>query len=652
MTTKDDGGSGDGDKKAMSEEVRRGGQTAAVPSSSGDHHPDNELTGTGGVIGPPSPAMLVASTSNSSSAGFTGAVAVGGHLNAEIPEKGELDGQSHGTRPFPATQPGAVAVAGSSGAARGGENDAVDGDTDGDDKLQNRAAKRREMRMHRRPTNEEEQQSGESTDGPSAERKHEFVGGTLEGEGTNPPAEGNKSATVAVIPTLGDVSYETMVHEMEQELNASCSIPPENDVLPTAIPALQAELVTPPVEAFRVSIDEDPLNGTMISPLELEYTRRKDEDGYKGWCRMMSHHRWIIIAILVVFIVSAVAIPLVVIGSNQPDIEGETTPTQSPTYPYICYTSTLEILQVQINEETIPDVFVICPDTVIEIGTFRDPATNDFHFVNGDYTLTAIRPNVVIQCGLDGRRENNCVIYGGFIQVLTQQQMPPTPDGDFVFFNSTTDNFTLRGLTFTGKPDNSGPFQGNSVTLSHPGKNIRFEDCSWSDISAQSGLIAVGKNFFQDIVGLPLEEKLVDVTFFKCVFEDIVYDNPLIVADDQNVTIEGSVFRNIQLSALVDRDCMSSENVNSNVEYEGGCAMLYYCGQNATCTLKDLCVFNFMYLGVSVVHASYGSQLEYENLFLDVTGPDICQLTVTTADAVISDCTDIFLSPSCPLPLP
>jgi hypothetical protein len=597
------------------------------------------------------PSTVEATPSTPSSCVVPGAVPVrGGHdVGASNNEKWEShvpNGQAmknHDGRFPPTTQPGAVAVAGIMGAARRGETDIFECDeahSDTDD--------------HRK--------DGTIVDGTSQK-----------GEGGSLAMEWTKSATIAAdMPTPDHKDDGTILcynDDTEEQINASCSVPAENDNLPSAVPSIQAELVLPPVEAFRVSIDEDPQSG--LTPLEMEYRQSKgDEEGNRDCYTILRSNKWTIMLVFVVSIICAITIPFIVVDSDQVNSEVQQTPTLAPTYPYICYTSTLDILRLQVYEESIPEAFVICPNTVIEIGTFRDPATNDFHFVDGDYPLTAIRHDVLIQCGLDGRQENNCIIDGGFLQVLTQQYMPPIAEGEFVK-DSSIDNFILRGLTFTGKPESSGPFRGSSIVMSMPGKNIRFENCLWSNFSAQGGLIAIGQNPFQDIKGQELEKNVVDVTFVNCVFENILYDNPLIIADGQNITIEQSVFRNIQLSALVDLDCASvdlgfvwDDGSYVEVNYDTGCAILLYCGIDSVCILRDLCVYDFAFQAVSLVHSTNWSQLVHENLFLDVAASeeedpaaeddndDVCQLTelsIVEDSPIVSDCIDIFLSATCSL---
>jgi hypothetical protein len=453
-------------------------------------------------------------------------------------------------------------------------------------------------------------------------------------------------------------------------------------------PMIEAELVTPPVEAYHVSIDEDhpttydgvPIVG-VVSPFELEQ-REQRGGGEKGGSRWLRRRRFslrcsILVAISIVVVTCSIVIPLTVIkveesvgGNAAAGSSTEASPTSAPTFSYPCYTSTYEIVRIQMEEEeTIPEAFVMCPNSVIEVGTFKDPAVNDFTFVDGDYPLMAVRENVVVQCGLDGRSTNNCTFDGGFIQVFTMEAIP-LPDGSIFLFDWPIDNFTVRGITFTGQPINAGPYTGISLALSHPGKNIRFEDCVWKDFSAQNGLIAVFINPYQSATGATLEDNSVDVTFSDCTFERIVYDTPLIMVINQGIHIERTVFRDVKLSVLVAGECWI-EAIDDSPQYEDGCAGLFYCGPGSVCSMEDICVYDFEYGGPSMVNVYESASFEFNGLFLNATqgtpvdeqreasehslgtwSNETCELTyVSEKDYTFSNCTDIFLEPTCHLGL-
>jgi hypothetical protein len=592
-------------------------------------------------------------------------------------------------------RPGAVAV----GGADAEIDDIVTesgSERRGNTKRDGRAAKRREGRSgrNRRGEDEPEVQSGAVATTKSFMNEEETPCKSAEGvEALEREESGGDIGKIA--SAKDEVNEEEIAAVTSTKPATVASIPPYTDSSfrygedstsdPIAIPMVQAELVAPPVEAYHVSIDEEHathavgFNGSSPFELEQEPERmgRINTVWYNLKARRFSLRCSIFIALLTVAVTFAITIPLTTINSTDSTsgsfgAQSVTSPTSAPTFPYPCYTSTFDILRDQINEETIPDAFVICPGTLIQVGTFRDPAANDFTFVDGDYPIVAVRENVVIQCGLDGRRENNCTMDGGFMQVLTTQDIPVDPyEFGFVILDTPVDNFTVRGVTFTGQPINAGPFEGLSVMLCHPAKNIRFEDCLWRDISAQNGLIGVYQNAFQDVVNRTLQDGSIDVTLSGCAFENIVYDAPLIYTVEQSVALERTVFEGVSLSFLVAGECRFGTK-DVSVLYDDGCAGLLYCGPGSVCSMNDVCVFEFEYNGPSIVNVAENAVFTSNSLFLSSTAEDIvnvehnfgglqpgtespsdtCELTfVSLANSTVSNCTDIFTAPTCPLDL-
>lgn len=123
-----------------------------------------------------------------------------------------------------------------------------------------------------------------------------------------------------------------------------------------------------------------------------------------------------------------------------------------------CLTSIASVeLRDQYSDTSEPRTYIMCPNTVYEVGTFV--AGNIPPFTGGDAFFQP-RPNVHIQCGDDGSSANNCTVIGGTLHVsastIAGMTEPPT-------------NVTFTGLTFADT--NRYSFWGNM-----PG-DITFEDC-------------------------------------------------------------------------------------------------------------------------------------------------------------------------------
>jgi hypothetical protein len=295
---------------------------------------------------------------------------------------------------------------------------------------------------------------------------------------------------------------------------------------------------------------------------------------------------------------------------------------------------------------------------VIVVGRLKDQASNDFSFVEGDYPLIAIRENVKILCGIDGRRENRCILDGGFLHVVTIQQYQSPDDGSWHFVDDPVHNFTVRGFTFTGRIVDQAPFGGASVILSHPAKNVRFEDCQWVDISATHGLIGIYRNYFQLLLDLPLEGRSIEATFSDCLFNDIVFDFPLIYVWNQSITMERTIFRDISLSSLKEfcqfHTGYRSGNFTEFIERAEVCSSLLVCGPAANCTMNDICVFDSVDKTpaiISVMNSTAGFQ--YDGLFANNSRSESCDLNTATIEGneirSSNNCTAIFTQETCPV---
>lgn len=400
-------------------------------------------------------------------------------------------------------------------------------------------------------------------------------------------------------------------------------------------PMLEAQLVMPPVEAVQVCIDED-YTVTSAAPrqasLEMEQARRQHDDDIKHKYGPLF---WVLLGLVVAVAACAIAIPVALVVNNK----------RSQTLD--CYTSTLDILLAQLSDKPTPQAYILCPNTKIKIGTFNNPLINDFRVVDGDYSILAVRNNVTIQCGKDGRKENNCVIDGGFVQVLTLQKVS-TPHG-LVDYNGTVDNLTIRGLTFTGSLKNMGHFGGASVSLSHPGRNIRFEDCLWTGMSAQIGFVGTYRNYVQSLASVPLDAQSVDVTFSDCIIQHSVYGGPVIEVEDQNVTMEHCIFRDIQPSIGVQNGC--------SVQHKGGgCPYFFLCGLGSSCTMNHVCLENFDHYGPGFIGTYSIDAVRYNNIFEDSPlPPRECELALMPQEngtaSVLNSCSNILEQASCPFQL-
>ena len=122
--------------------------------------------------------------------------------------------------------------------------------------------------------------------------------------------------------------------------------------------------------------------------------------------------------------------------SMAPIIESDK-PTMLPTPGCFSSLRDLDVVMLDLNangQDFRQKVFILCPNTIFEIGFTRDLDTGDC-CVDGDVPIFPF-PNTLIQCGEDGKSSNNCVIARGQTQILSN------------FYDVPHENIEFRGITF------------------------------------------------------------------------------------------------------------------------------------------------------------------------------------------------------------
>ena len=364
-----------------------------------------------------------------------------------------------------------------------------------------------------------------------------------------------------------------------------------------------------------------------------------------------------LLACILLFVVAgtvlAIAIPLsrrsskteIVTNTNGPSPAAE----EGPVFDYPCYTSSFQILLDQLNDVNhVNDTYTLCPNTTIYVGVFANPEADEFYFVNGDYPIWVVRPNITIQCGIDGKSANNCTIYDGFLQVTANPIVPLPPSligspegkvsgdlGELALANRlpALENVTIRGITFSGQIRHAGPFMGMSVLLSQPG-DFTLEDCHWKQMSLSAGLIGAYRNMFLILRDVPLPENTISARIIRSTFTDIRYDNPLVIVISQFLEIEDSIFDRLKISALVSTMCRIFLG-QGDVEFMGGCAGILYCAEDSFCSMSNSCVKRSTFTGPSIVNFVHNTTNGVmNNNFLDASdyplNDETCELALGT----------------------
>jgi len=325
----------------------------------------------------------------------------------------------------------------------------------------------------------------------------------------------------------------------------------------------------------------------------------------------------VLVTVVVLIVVLIIAIPQDESNSQIKD----------RNFPYRCFESTLDIFTYQIEappEEIMDDSnpIIICPHTKIRIGRSNNPSVGDFSIVEGDHPLVAIRPNVTIQCGPDGKRSNNCVLEGGILQVSTMFEQYHPMYGT-ISATPSVDGLTIRGFTFGDVLRGSGQFGGISVAFSHPGRAL-MEDCVWYNFTATKRLLWVGQNGIMSVRNDYLAPNSVEMTLSNCLLENVVYEEQLITAYDQALRLENITLRNIRLTTLLPtgctahpRGCRSLLDCASTLDPQASLIPMSDRGVNH-CSLTNVCVENAattgaapIVIGLNTVWSSSGTNVWY-----------------------------------------
>jgi hypothetical protein len=147
-----------------------------------------------------------------------------------------------------------------------------------------------------------------------------------------------------------------------------------------------------------------------------------------------------------------------------------------------------------------------------------------------------------------------CVLSGGLVHVIATNQHYHPVYG-YLDLTENIDNVVVKGFTFTGLMRGSGVFGGVPIAISHPGQNIRFEDCVWRDMTASKRVFWVGTNYLMSPLGLQVHAMSTEVSIENCLFEDIYYEEEYLSAFQQSLHIKRTTFRDVRLPELLPAGC-------------------------------------------------------------------------------------------------
>ena len=200
-----------------------------------------------------------------------------------------------------------------------------------------------------------------------------------------------------------------------------------------------------------------------------------------------------------------------------------------------CYNSTMAIVLAQLQDPPVK-VFTICPGTTIDVGIPIDETFANYD--GGDVPLTILHDDVTIQCGGGGDPNDNCILNGGFIQLVTVPTNPFLP-GQTI----TTNNLMLKGLTFTGTLTDLPGLESVAAYFSASGKNMTMSLCRFRSLAATS-VISNSLSLLATVEQYPPFSS--EITLQSCSFENVTYGYTIIGNYDQTIKIDGATMNEIQ----------------------------------------------------------------------------------------------------------
>jgi len=252
-----------------------------------------------------------------------------------------------------------------------------------------------------------------------------------------------------------------------------------------------------------------------------------------------------------------------------------------------CYTNTTEIyIDFIQREQTVITEFVLCPNTVHDIGRWSgliifDNGSFDT-FADGTHALY-FGTNVVYKCGADGALSNNCTLRGG------ETHSWSAPD-------RAAENVRLEGIAFEGATqDGFYLFDGGDVT---------FKDCLIKNTEPEFSVVYMEYN-------APVNSSIPKL---RVLFEDTVFEGNRQSPDPGNATTYGLISIIGPDNEAVFNNCTFINNeyggvIMANGNVSDGNAIYSDGGKVA---IADSCFINNTFAGFAPVQI-YGNGTEFSS---------------------------------------
>eukprot|EP00536_Pseudo-nitzschia_multiseries_P018281 jgi/Psemu1/70496/estExt_Genemark1.C_23450003 len=261
--------------------------------------------------------------------------------------------------------------------------------------------------------------------------------------------------------------------------------------------------------------------------------------------------------------------------------------------------SDIQAMERGIRDTSMKRKYVLCPGKTYQMGHW----TEDEEIKDGQPFL-ALRPNVIYQCGEDGRRSNHCVLKGGDFGLASYY-------GVYEGIHEAVPGVEVRGLTF----ESQNMF---SVLLKSAGdKNSKNTPVLLQWEEKTSDIEFRRLQFQEQALEFEYEKELKQVvTFQDCVFRDNS------IADDS--TSYPGIIENTFKSELNVRNCLFEGNVYGSKSNPAGNG--YAIRSFGPLTLETTCFVDNVFLAHAPVLV-YGAQYSALNNYVESDQTDLtCEL--------------------------
>mmetsp|Transcript_1611 Transcript_1611/g.2295 ORF Transcript_1611/g.2295 Transcript_1611/m.2295 type:complete len:425 (-) Transcript_1611:265-1539(-) len=286
------------------------------------------------------------------------------------------------------------------------------------------------------------------------------------------------------------------------------------------------------------------------------------------------------------------------------------TPSAFPTPE--CYDNTTILAEVVTRAGTFDKDYVMCPNTVYDIGTIARDG------LEGGDSPIIFHTGMRILCGDDGNVANNCIFRGGSQQV----EFAPGLNDRFVVFRAVLKGFILEGAI------------NHNVVLGHRG-DLTLEDCIIQNNNAGAPIFSLYGGFGA-IDPVPPEDEVVVLTFRRTLFR-----NNVMGAVTAGVLNEAGIITSpIRNTVFVFEDCVFKQNRYTGIDGVTNQGWVLKT-PGPRVTIIRTCFYDNEFSGFGLIQANAGTTYSEASNYVFNNGNDLtCPFMATSTESAPDSVSD------------